>query len=190
MAEALPKCHKLYTKACIDSHDATECAIAANYCSEVLDEPFFRAGLNPYDVSKTCTIQELSTSLCYSVTDKIGHYLDLPDVRELMGTTKVPGNFTSCSASVGLDFNLHLDRTGQTWLYVANLLERGVKVLSYVGSFDWICNHIGNQAWLESLEWSGKEGFNAEKLSDWRVDHKVAGSYKSYGNLAVSFTPA
>lgn len=77
------------------------------------------------------------------------------------------------------------DTTGQTWLYVSALLERGVRVLSYVGTFDFICNHIGNEMWLEALEWSGKEGYNEAKLVDWKVKGKVAGSYKSSGNLSV-----
>lgn len=44
--------------------------------------------------------------------------------------------------------------------------------------------------WMERLAWSGKKGFNAEKLSEWKVDGKVAGSYKSYENLSVSLAIA
>lgn len=40
--------------------------------------------------------------------------------------------------------------------------------------------------WMEKLQWSGKKGYNAQELSDWKVDGKVAGSYKAYANLAVS----
>lgn len=81
------------------------------------------------------------------------------------------------------------DGTGQTWLYVSGLLERGIRVLSYVGTFDFICNHIGNEVWLENLEWTGQRGYNAEDLADWKVNGKVAGSYKTYGNLSVSLAP-
>jgi cathepsin A (carboxypeptidase C) len=35
------------------------------YCEQVLVNPFFAAGLNPYDVSKSCTLEELSDGLCY-----------------------------------------------------------------------------------------------------------------------------
>jgi cathepsin A (carboxypeptidase C) len=122
-------------------------------------------------------------------SDKIGHYLDLPDVRAILGVDKSRGNFSSCDNTVGNNFNLALDRTGQTWLYVSALLERGVRVLSYVGTFDWICNHIGNQMWLEALEWTGKAGYNSAQLVDWKVKGKVAGSYKTSGNLSVSTSP-
>lgn len=68
MAESLPRCHKMARKSCIDSHDYTECAIAMSYCNEVLMGTFFNSGLNPYDVSKPCTMAELSDSLCYPET--------------------------------------------------------------------------------------------------------------------------
>lgn len=55
-------------KSCIDSHDYTECAIAAGYCQEVLGSSFVRAGINPYDVSKKCSLQELNDFLCYPET--------------------------------------------------------------------------------------------------------------------------
>lgn len=58
------------------------------------------------------------------------------------------------------------------------------------GTFDFICNHIGNEMWMERLQWSGKSGFNAEELEEWKVDGKVAGSYKSYKNLSVSLITA
>lgn len=32
--------------------------------------------------------------------------------------------------NVNMGFGLNLDATGKTWLYVANLLERGVRVLN------------------------------------------------------------
>ena len=33
--------------------------------------------------------------------------------------------------------------------------------------------------------WSGKEGYNAESLAEWKVDGKVAGSFKGFGPLTV-----
>jgi cathepsin A (carboxypeptidase C) len=43
----VPKCHKLAQRACIDSHDYTECAMALGYCTEMLEGTFFNAGVNP-----------------------------------------------------------------------------------------------------------------------------------------------
>lgn len=57
------------------------------------------------------------------------------------------------------------------------------------GRADFICNWVGNQAWLDALEWSGKKGFNKEPLRPWYADEKAkkdkkqAGVYRSSGNL-------
>lgn len=55
-------------KSCIDSHDYTECSIAIGYCMDAIEGSFLRAGVNPYDVSKKCTLEELSEFLCYPET--------------------------------------------------------------------------------------------------------------------------
>lgn len=97
-------------------------------------------------MSKPCTRKELEESLCYSVTyvtrsarfdladnpssDVISQYLDQPAVREHLGVDKSRGNFSSCDNRVGLDFAISSDRAGHTWLYVAGLLEHGVRVLN------------------------------------------------------------
>ncbi|EKD01679.1 hypothetical protein A1Q2_04050 [Trichosporon asahii var. asahii CBS 8904] len=146
-------------KSCIDSHDYTDCSIAMSYCMIALEGSFLRAGVNPYDVSKN---------------KRINKYLDLPEVRKKLGVDKSVGDFASCNGQVGAAFNHALDNTGQTWLYVTQLLERGV-----------LCNHIGNEMWMEALQWTGKEGFNEAKLKDWKVNDKVAGKFKTYKNLSL-----
>lgn len=130
MAEALPKCHKMEQENCIDTHDPTQCFIAMSYCSMTIGSSFLKAGVNPYDVSKPCTMEELSDSLCYSETKKIGTYLNLKDVRETLGVSSDRHDWTSCDPSVGNAFHQALDSSGQTWLYVSQLLERGVRVLN------------------------------------------------------------
>jgi cathepsin A (carboxypeptidase C) len=65
MAEQVPRCKKMLQKSCIESKDYTECSIALGFCDEVISAPFLQLELNPYDVSKRCTLEELSTTLCY-----------------------------------------------------------------------------------------------------------------------------
>ena len=73
-----------------------------------------------------------------------------------------------------------------TWLYVAGLLERKIPVISYVGTYDWICNYIGNEAWLEALEWTGSKGYKSAEFRDWEVDGKVAGYTKTFNGLTFA----
>lgn len=67
------------------------------------------------------------------VSKKIAHYLDLPDVRNILGVDKAHGSWSECNNLVAGDFQTSLDKIGKTWLYVSNLLERGVRVLNYAG---------------------------------------------------------
>jgi hypothetical protein len=64
------------------------------------------------------------------ISDKITDYLNLPDVRAKLGVDKSVGKFSSCSNPVGSAFHAALDSTDQTWLYVAQLLEREVRILN------------------------------------------------------------
>ena len=46
-------------------------------------------------------------------------------------------------------------------------------------------NHIGNERWMEALEWTGQKDYNAAQFVPWKVDGEVAGIYKNSGNLTV-----
>lgn len=62
--------------------------------------------------------------------------------------------------------------------YVANLLDRGVRVLIYAGTYDWQCNWVANKLWVDKLEWSGRAEYAAQEWRDWSVDGKKAGEVK------------
>jgi len=57
-------------------------------------------------------------------------YLNLPETRALLGIHHDTGVFNMMSRGVGQAFFGTLDFSHQTYYYVANLLERGVKVLN------------------------------------------------------------
>ena len=116
----------------------------------------------------------------------ISTYLDLPEVRSYLGVSERIGNWTACSNKVAQAFADSMDETDMTWLYVAGLLERKIPVISYVGTYDWICNYIGNEAWLEDLEWTGSMGYTTAEVRDWEVGGKVAGYTKTFGGLTFA----
>lgn len=90
-------------------------------------------------------------------------------------------NFSVVSFDVGVAFAATQDEYRQTQLYVGALLERGVKVLAYVGTYDYICNWVGNLKWAEALEWTGSKEFFGKELKEWTVNGKRAGMTKSSG---------
>lgn len=120
-------------------------------------------------------------------TRHIQRYLDQPSVRESLGVDpSLTGNFTFCSDAVGELFVQNLDEFRPTYNYVAALLERGVDALIYVGKNDWICNHVGNEAWTVQLEWSGHDEFAGQALREWKVDGEVAGMTRSANGLTFA----
>ncbi|KAF4669806.1 hypothetical protein FOZ61_003012 [Perkinsus olseni] len=52
-----------------------------------------------------------------------------------------------------------------------DLLDGGMRVLVYAGDRDLMCNWMGNQAWMEELDWRGADGFRRARP----VEYKFAG---------------
>jgi len=182
MRRAIPRCEALLQTECIDRFDSMACLAAAEACSIELQAPFWSTGLNPYDISKPCD-GPIEETLCYPITKHISTYLNIPETRKQLGVSKNVGVYTGCSDAVEMDFTTHVDIMRMTTPYVEGLLERGIKVLIYVGTYDWGCNHVGNYRWTSALKWSGHSAFNAEELREWKVGGEVAGWTRNANGL-------
>ena len=78
-----------------------------------------------------------------SRVSEIAGYLSRPDVRNLLGVDRhVPPVFTSINWAVNAGFHAADDSLRVSTAQVGALLERGVRVLIYVGTYDWICNWV------------------------------------------------
>ena len=136
-------------------------------------------------------------------------YLNDPKTRALLGVSPTLANitFASCNHVVGGAFRGAMDKfrvqvssalthsytlhlieitNTQNQFYLEALLDRGISALIYAGSYDWICNWIGNKRMVEGLEWSGAEEFRKEELKTWSVageSNGPAGRFKSAGGL-------
>src|SRR5882762_6302969 len=76
----------------------------------------------------------------------IAKYLDQPSIRALLGVDpSVTKNMSACDPGVSSAFAKAHDSLHISEDYVGGLLERGVRVLIYVGVLDWICNWVGNE---------------------------------------------
>jgi carboxypeptidase C (cathepsin A) len=185
MKKALARCKHMREKVCGDSYDAFGCAAADLFCQTELSGSFFATGLNPYDISKPCE-GKIEETLCYPITKKIADYLNQPSTRKMLGVDKSIGNYTGCNRAVGQAFGETQDFDHSSKYYVANLLERGVRILVYVGTYDFICNHVGNYRWTADLDWTGKKAFNTQELQDWHVNTTVAGKTRSAHGLTFA----
>ena len=120
----------------------------------------------------------IGDNLCYEENGAIQKYLNLPEVQDTLGV-ETPFNFTGSSNSVWNNFNAHLDKWNfPTQYYVASLLDRGIPILIYAGTFDWQCNWVANKLWVDKLEWSGKDAYKDASWEDWFVGGYKAGEIK------------
>ncbi|KAI0366349.1 peptidase S10 serine carboxypeptidase [Pilatotrama ljubarskyi] len=178
---ALPRCLKRYRESCEDHFDAIDCRAAVDFC-ESLGDAFRATGRNVYDISKDC----LGNDLCYLESGAIKDYLNAPSTRSLLGAES-PLNFTACSPDVGRAFVAHMDKWAVPAAYhVAGLLERGVRVLIYAGTYDWQCNWVSNRLWVDKLQWTGSARYARAEVRDWTVDGEKAGETKSAGPLTFA----
>ncbi|KAL0573296.1 hypothetical protein V5O48_008659 [Marasmius crinis-equi] len=180
MKKALPRCQEALAKGCFNQFDLINCNAAISFCDNEISAPLWQSGRNPYDVSKMC----VGSDLCYAENDAIARFLDLPQTRDLLGVSShVPRNFSACSDDVGDGFVAHLDKFAMpTEHYVSGLLDRGVRVLIYAGTYDWQCNWVSNKAWTDALEWGGAGEYAGEEMREWELGSgKTAGRVKGRG---------
>ncbi|KAJ7025527.1 serine carboxypeptidase [Mycena alexandri] len=186
MKMRMSRCTKWLKESCQDTFDFINCAAAFAFCEEITLIPYMATGLNRYDISKSC--EQTSSRLCYDEIDEIVKYLNQKDVQELLGVEV--SQYNSCSEKVGIDFSLTLDMYVGSTEYIAGLLERDVRVLIYAGTYDFVCNWVGNEAWTLALEWTGHAEFSSQPLREWTVDGKRAGKTRSAKGLTFATVDA
>jgi len=146
------------------------------YMQGILADIGFSLGYDPnvYNIDQVCTYPPL----CYdfSLVDK---YLAQPDVQKALGV--VGQSWSECSQPVHTmllgDWMTNLD------VHIPQLLESGLQVLVYSGELDFVCNWVGGAAWTSELEWKGKQSFNNQKFTEWKVNGKSAGLSKNFENF-------
>ncbi|KAK8117185.1 serine carboxypeptidase [Apiospora kogelbergensis] len=159
MAAAVPRCEYLM-KACEDYPDPIVCSGAYDYCGSELQNPYFHSGRNYYDVSKPCV-----GPLCYPIMKSITTFCDVM----AFGVNPDTPKFEACSDKVGDEFRKANDGLIDTRPFVADLLHSEIRVLIYVGTYDWICNFVGNERVFGSLPWKGLADFRYQQENNKQV---------------------
>ncbi|WFD33411.1 carboxypeptidase C [Malassezia cuniculi] len=187
MEKAWPVCQDLLAKCNADRgnvpYSRTRCSTANTFCEGALSAPWEKTNSSFYDYKHEPD---------YAEDAWVAAYLNAPKTRAALGVdARGPGDrhdgvFTGCSDQVFADFGTTGDGARDTTWAVAEVLERGVRVLDYSGRRDFICNFVGNARWIDDLEWSGKDGYRSAPLEPWYVDGKRAGEFRHYGNLTFA----
>jgi len=173
---------KAATGTCIDQIQAfqtnvTACVTATDICNLALVEPYSLTGMNPYDMRIKCAVPPL----CYDFSN-VETFLEKPEVQTILGVTG--HKWADCNHVVAAAFELTGDWMHNYQQMIPDQLASGIRVLLYAGDQDYICNWLGNQAWVKALDWPHKDDFNAVDLKNFTVDGKAAGSLRASNGLS------
>mmetsp|Transcript_23121 Transcript_23121/g.28416 ORF Transcript_23121/g.28416 Transcript_23121/m.28416 type:complete len:209 (-) Transcript_23121:310-936(-) len=157
-----------------DKH-SYECLGATNFCNAALFSPYASTGYNVYDMRIKCEVP----GLCYDFSN-IATYLGQEKVLEYL---KIPKDIHWSSCDAGVHTDLMSDWMKEYENRLPDLLYAGIPLLIYAGDVDYVCNWLGNQAWVRKLQWHGHDQFNAAAPKEWVVNGKPAGKAQSYGGL-------
>jgi len=183
MTSVYPTCDKLI-KACKISKFACTAAVIecqATVVSPILAEAsrtkFGGKQMNVYDIREPCG----TPPLCYDFS-AADSFLTDPTMMENLGVRKGQKweecNMEVHSALMG-DWMANLEAV------IPGMLASGVKVMVYAGDKDFICNWVGNQQWVQKMQWPGQEEFNAKTMATWTADgaSEASGEFVHHAGL-------
>ena len=180
--EKLAKCNKHRGPG---KYDVKACQDALSFCEEHLSTPWEKTNSSFYDWNHPVE---------YKQSAYVHDFLNHADTRRDLGLDHFrigdqrTGEFKDCSDNVYNNFASTGDGARDSTWAIEHILEKGIRVLSYSGRRDFICNFIGNGNWVHDLEWSGSKGYREAPLEDWFIHGQKAraGQFRSYGNMTYA----
>ncbi|KAF2745607.1 alpha/beta-hydrolase [Sporormia fimetaria CBS 119925] len=181
------KCVKLLNEGASDHVDTSECeAIMVQILEETKDRgaDSMKQCVNMYDIrlrdDSSCGMNwppDLT-----SVTP----YLHRADVIQSLhiNPDKKTG-WQECNGAVSAHFRA---RNSKPSIQFLPELLKEVPITLFSGDRDLICNHLGTESFIESMEWNGGKGFELSPgvyapSRDWTFEGEPAGTYQSARNL-------
>lgn len=173
MISSQSRCNSLINS-CYNTESTWTCLPASIYCNNAMMGPYQRTGKNVYDIRTECG----ESSLCYDDLEFVDKYLNQDFVKKALGADVE--TYSGCNFDVNRNFLMGGDWMKPYYTRVTEILEKDLPVLIYAGDKDFICNWLGNEAWVRQLEWSGSKGIASAKVTPWVVNGKEAGTKFNY----------
>ncbi|WFD30813.1 carboxypeptidase C [Malassezia sp. CBS 17886] len=201
MREKWPVCEQLVRRCnehCGNASDRTaRCKTAATFCSRALEAPWDATNSCAWTAPPrvlTAAVYDWAHKPEYDEETWVAAFLNDPRTRAQLGLDARgagdmrDGRFAGCSDRVFADFATTGDGARDSMWAVVDLLANGVRVLSYSGTRDFICNFIGNAMWINDLDWPGRDGYRAAPLEPWYADDSAspAGYFRTYANVTYA----
>ena len=179
MERLSPVC-KLAGQGCYRTENPFVCAPSELICSKIFLDPYGEAGLNFYDVRL-----KPNDPILDDYSDAIEKWVNQEWVLEELGARI---SHTGCDDKVFKRFAMAGDEGLPVMRIIPSLLQANLSILIYAGDADYICNWMGNKAWVLNLDWEGKQGMNEAKDQEWvsKTTGKAAGEFRFYGNLVFA----
>lgn len=177
MLVALPACQAAISL-CMGTDWSAECKLALAFCQATLFNPILMAadGINVYDIRKKCT-----GDLCYDFSG-LEEYMNREDVQKKLGVEERNITWVTCNMDVNQDMLGDFVKNYDSLL--PPMLKAGIRVMIYAGDQDLICNWVGNQRWMDALQWDGSEDWAQAAPHTWRVGGEAAGTVRAVGPLS------
>jgi carboxypeptidase D len=180
-------CIDKLNKGAFEHVDTTECELIMNkILEETKDKKADRMNqcLNMYDIR----LRDDSSCGMNWPPDltQVTPYLRRPDVIQALhiNPDKKTG-WQECNGAVSGHFRAKNSEPSVKFL--PELIEQ-IPVLLFSGDKDFICNHVGTESMIESLQWNGGKGFEASPgvqnaKQDWTFEGEAAGTWQEARNL-------
>lgn len=183
------RCAKDLKQHCEDDFSESRCAAATAACTTRLWNIMSGPGRNPYDLHDDCKYGV--ERFCYRESEWVEQYLGRDDVRAFLGAAprSQTGEYKLQPEDVTRGFTTTGDvlRDIESFELNALLLERGIKVLIYVGKADICCPYLLSLRALEEIAYAPAAGIR-KSLRDWEYQGRVVGDTATGGNLSESLT--
>ena len=150
------------------------CQAAFVGCNAALTSPYRMTGLNPYDIRIPCG----DNPLCYDFSH-VEKFMNSDNTKQKLHVDSHSPTWQTCNMGVNMEF--HSDEMKDFSPFVADLLNNDIPTLIYAGDVDFICNYLGNKAWVTELDWKNGAEFKAAEDHDW---NNGAGLAKTAGKLS------
>lgn len=174
--KAVPECERAIDR-CYATGDRAVCEQSKWTCEVTTIGRIagLHPGINIYDVKAPCY-----GPLCYDFS-RLEHWINQDHVRNELGAGEHRWA-GACSPKAA---------TALIWDWVHNwdfllvpMLEDGIRVLIYAGTNDLLCPWVGQERWLNALQWSGQAGFLGAQELDFAMNGRAMGKVRQHGSLA------
>lgn len=161
--------------------------VDSSYCESILNDLLLLtrngngndACINYYDYTLRDSYPACGLNWPYELK-YVTPFLQQDSVRESLHVTE-SRQWRECKGMVGRRLRADADKPA---VHLLPEIAAHVPLVLFNGNLDIICNYLGQELYLNKLEWGGKRGFDDDAHLDWFHDLKLAGYIKLSRNIS------